>query len=677
MALAAARNLIRNRHLRALMVTWTMVGGGVAGYGVLLTVFVFIEGGTVAVAAVTVIRLLPGGLISPLAAPLGSSARPQLHLAASTGTRALVMVATTIAVLGGAPLWVVLVLAAVDSVGSAPLRPLHGALVVRLADSAAEAGAANAATGSLINGAGLVGPAIAGIALGFLGLGWSFMLVAAAFAIGAVSALLISTPDADDLLKRRPTRLSTESAMAQVHAVLSGFHAIFRSGPAFAAAALFFVNVMLVGVWFVTSAPIADDRLGLGSEGITTIMALTGAGGLVASLAMLSLVGRRGLAGVLAGAMICWAVALAAAGATDLYLVGFLMAVVIGAGTAIAHAIAPTLLQRSVARESMVPATASMFSVAQIGTALGAVIAILLVETVDVTVTLVAIGAVSALVTVLAWPLLRRASELSPDDAAKLKIIRATPILTPLPGLALEQLARAATHLEVAAGSEVIRQGDHGDTFYMIAAGIADVAVDGRKVATLGPGGSFGEIALLHDMPRTATVTAREDADLIVVDAAEFRSALSTDTDTVGRLGEVARARLATAPVETRLVERDRDDVLDGRSVVDLLRAQSLLARIDDDRLRELADAARVLSAPTGALITREGDHGDTFYVILDGAAEVVQGGKQVREIGPGDSFGDLSILRDLPQPASVQALSEVILIGVDHHAFEHARRAH
>src|SRR5262249_61200499 len=118
------------------------------------------------------------------------------------------------------------------------------------------------------------------------------------------------------------------------------------------------------------------------------------------------------------------------------------------------------------------------------------------------------VGVAASVITVLAWPPLRGANKLSDEDAAKLAVIRTAPMLEFLPALALEQLARAATRLMLPAGCEVFRQGDRGDRFYVIAAGLAEVAVDGRRVATLGPGGSFGGNALLQKGPPSSTVTA-------------------------------------------------------------------------------------------------------------------------------------------------------------------------
>ncbi|WP_077077156.1 cyclic nucleotide-binding domain-containing protein [Mycobacterium numidiamassiliense] len=671
MALAAIRRVARNPQLRMLMAACTAYYIGAFSYFVLLITFAFAAGGAAAVGAATLLAALPAGLVGLLAAPLTTSAHPQLHLAIGIGCRGLAMVAIIVAVLSGAPVSVVLVLVTVDSVASAAVRPLHGALVIRLSGTAAEGAAGNAVTSSLVSAIALAGPALAGLAFEFLGVAWAFALPATVFAAGVVAALLIRMPRADDFRTRAPA--PGRSARSQVRLLGAGFRGIIASRPASAATVLFAVNVIVLGVWYVACASVADDRLHLGADGVATIMTVDAAGGLLGALATLSIVGRRGLARVLCGALLGLAVVFASLGATTSSAVGLAAAAGLGAAGAVAYAIAPTLVQRSVARATMVPAVATLQGLYPVGIAAGAIIAPLLIGPFGVPATLGIVGGAAGLISLLAWPRLRHADELSSDEAAKLGVIRATTMLAPLPALALEQLARAATRLTLPAGCEVIRQGDRGDRFYMIAAGVADVAVDGRRTATLGPGGSFGEIALLDDVPRSSTVTAREDLDLIAVERAEFLSALSDDSASGGRLGQIARTRMATLPVAERLVELNRDTTLSSRAACELLAPQPPMAAMRAEELRQLADSARVLVAADGAVIIREGDYGDTYYVILDGAAQVYEGDLMIRELRPGDGFGELAILRDVPRTATVRALGSTTLLAVDREAFQRA----
>ncbi|WAC91166.1 cyclic nucleotide-binding domain-containing protein [Mycobacterium sp. Aquia_213] len=673
MAFAASRRLVRNRQLCTLMAAWTAFYIGAFSHFVLVVTFLFAAGGASTVGVATVAVTLPAGLLGPLAAPLAASARPELHLAFGIGSRCVAMAATIATVLSHGSIDVVLVLVTVESLLSAGVRPLHGALVVRLSNTAGEAAAGNALTSSLVSAAALAGPALAGTALDFVGIAWAFALPAFFFAVAMAAALLIRVPRADED-SSRSSGGSAAPRGSQLKLLGAGFRGIFSSRAAAAATMLFAVNVIVLGVWYVGAAPVAAHRLHLGKGGVATIMAFYGAGGLVGALATLSIVTWRRLAGVLGAGLLGLAAVFAALGTIGSPPVGLALAAVLGAAGAVIYAIAPTLVQRGVSREAMVPAVATLQSLYLVGEAAGAVVTPLLLGSLGVAATFGLVGGVTALATLLAWPQLRGADKLSDEDAAKLAVIRAAPMLQPLPALALEQLARVATRVAVPAGCEVFRQGDRGDRLYVIAAGLAEIAVDGSRVATLGPGGSFGEIALLHKAPRSSTVTAREDLDLIAIEGEEFLSALSTDSVSVGRVGRIVRARMDTPPVAERFVELSRDDALSGGAARELLAAQPPMATIEATALGELADTARVLAAGDGALITREGDYGDTYYVIVDGAATVFEGDTEIRELRPGDGFGELAILRDVPRTATVRALGDTTLLAVDRDAFHRAR---
>ena len=93
--------------------------------------------------------------------------------------------------------------------------------------------------------------------------------------------------------------------------------------------------------------------------------------------------------------------------------------------------------------------------------------------------------------------------------------------------LDLEGLAIKLETLDAPEGLTLVAQGDIGEHFYVIEEGNADVVHDDRRLTTLGPGEYFGEIALLHDVPRTATVTAQTDCRLLVLERDDFLGAVS------------------------------------------------------------------------------------------------------------------------------------------------------
>jgi CRP-like cAMP-binding protein len=142
-----------------------------------------------------------------------------------------------------------------------------------------------------------------------------------------------------------------------------------------------------------------------------------------------------------------------------------------------------------------------------------------------------------------------RLDDASVDRGRELELLRTIPIFSPLSAPVLEGLAARLEPVRVAAGEEIVRQGDHGDRFYVVAAGEVAVAIDGRPQATLGPGEHFGEIALLRDVPRTATVTARTDAELFALERDDFLAAVTGHSGSAEAAEAVVGARLGMSAV--------------------------------------------------------------------------------------------------------------------------------
>ena len=181
--------------------------------------------------------------------------------------------------------------------------------------------------------------------------------------------------------------------------------------------------------------------------------------------------------------------------------------------------------------------------------AAGAALAAPLIDAVDVDGALVAAGAVLPLLLLASWASLARldAAAESALPARDLALLRGVPMFAPLPAVTIEELARALQPVHVAAGEDIVRQGEPGDRFYVVAAGDVDVLVDGRMVREQGAGESFGEIALLRDEPRTASVRARSDTELRALERAPFLEAVAGHADSTQAAEAVTRARLAHA----------------------------------------------------------------------------------------------------------------------------------
>ena len=140
---------------------------------------------------------------------------------------------------------------------------------------------------------------------------------------------------------------------------------------------------------------------------------------------------------------------------------------------------------------------------------------------------LIIVGAFLPALLVPVWPVLRRVDAAARVPTEPLELLRAIPMFSVLPPTVLERLASVAAEVRVPAMSEVFEQGDRGERFYVIAEGTAVVEIDGAETSTLGPGDFFGEIALLHDVPRTATVRAVQDLRLHALERDDFIAAVT------------------------------------------------------------------------------------------------------------------------------------------------------
>jgi CRP-like cAMP-binding protein len=115
----------------------------------------------------------------------------------------------------------------------------------------------------------------------------------------------------------------------------------------------------------------------------------------------------------------------------------------------------------------------------------------------------------------------------------RIPLLRSTDLFSALPAPALETLARQATPCSFSPGATIIVEGDIGDRYYVIAAGTVAVTRNGRPLATLRAGEGFGELALLHDVPRTAAVRAIGDVELLTIERAVFIVAVTGHAPTM------------------------------------------------------------------------------------------------------------------------------------------------
>jgi putative peptide zinc metalloprotease protein len=265
-------------------------------------------------------------------------------------------------------------------------------------------------------------------------------------------------------------------------------------------------------------------------------------------------------------------------------------------------------------------------------------------------VAVVVLLAVWALVRQIARPVRRWLEWLSGRAAEHrhrqaLSALRAVAVWSTLPAGRLLEVARAMRVEDVAAGAEVVRQGEAGDRFYLIARGGFEVRVDDQPMVHLGRGDFFGERALLQRAPRAATVLAMEAGQVFVLERADFESLLASDLAVRGRI----EAALAY-----------RDDVA----------AMPLFRDLSPAELDVLLARLEPLEATAGQAIIRQGERGDRFYVVRSGAVSVERDGRLLARLGPGEAFGEIALLLDVPRTASVTSVEPTSLLSLEAHDF-------
>jgi hypothetical protein len=163
---------------------------------------------------------------------------------------------------------------------------------------------------------------------------------------------------------------------------------------------------------------------------------------------------------------------------------------------------------------------------------------------------LIATGAALVGLVLVCWPSVARidAKAVAPE-VEELRILTSVPIFAPLPGMTLEHLAGRLVPLRLDPETVIVREGDAGDRFYIVAEGVVEVSEYGRPISELEAGGYFGEIALIRDVARTATVTAKTPVVLYALDREDFLAAVTSHEPSAEAAEEVVSARLAGIPV--------------------------------------------------------------------------------------------------------------------------------
>jgi MFS family permease len=290
--------------------------------------------------------------------------------------------------------------------------------------------------------------------------------------------------------------------------VVQGFTTIASDRTLSLITALGVVQTFTRGCLTVFAVVVAIDLLDTGDPGVGVLNAAIGGGGVLGSLFAFALVRRGGLAMWFGIGVALFGAPLALLGVVSGQVAAILLLGVVGVGNALIDVGGFTILARMTDEAVLARMFAGFEAILTLGVALGGLLAPLFIEALGARPALVVVGLLAPAAVAASWPALRRLDGHMRIRDADIDILRAVPMLAVLPAATIEQLGAGLERAEFAPRQVVFEQGDPGDRFYVVESGGADVVRDGRVVNTLAPGDGFGEIALLGDRPRTATVRA-------------------------------------------------------------------------------------------------------------------------------------------------------------------------
>jgi MFS family permease len=542
-SLRALAAVFHNEDLRRLELAWSGSIIGQWGYEVALAVFAYRAGGATAVGLVALVRLLPAAIVAPFAALLGDRFHRKRIMVAADLARVCAMAGAAAAVFAGAPAVTVYALAAIAAVTGTAFGPAQSALLPSLARSPEELTAANATSTTLESVGFFVGPALGGLLLAFTSVGAVFTLAAALF---LWSALVLSRIGSDS---RGGPGIEGDSILREA---LAGFRAIAAERRLRLLVGLYGAQTLAAGILRVLLVVTALQVLDLGPSGVGFLNSAVGIGALAGMLVMLTLIGTSRLAAVFRLGILLWGVPLALLGIWPSVAAALVLLGILGVGNTLVDVAGLTLLQRAAPDE----VRARVFGVLEsvfLGTiAIGAILAPLLTSALGARGALVAAGGGLSVLVLLFWRPLSAADATAAVPESTLALLRGIPIFAPLPPMTLEQLASRLLRVHVPAGEIIFRQGDPGDRFYVIGEGEVEIAPDGGPPKTLGRGAYFGEIALLRDVPRTATVTTRTGVELYLLERDVFIAAVTGHAPSAEAADAVIATRLGSAALNLR-----------------------------------------------------------------------------------------------------------------------------
>jgi MFS family permease len=530
----AFRSLAGNRALGRVLAAYVMFTLSEDAVWIAMLVYAYGRGGTTAAGLVAVAQLVPAAVVAPLAASLADRRSPVVLLVGGYLVQAAAMAGTAVAIWAGTPL-AAYAAAVVASTAVTATRPAQSALIPSIAATPDQLTAANVVVGGL-DAAGVAGAGLlAGVLITLAGVGSVFAVCAG---LGLVAALLT----AGLRVRALTTGQDGDAATAGIGAGLR----LAAAGPRLRLMlALLTADAVVVGALDLLVVILAITVLKRPAGWAGYLDFGFGVGAVLAATASAVLVGRRLGRPIVAAALVfSAALAVVAFGPGTAGTVALL--VVAGASHSLLNVAARTLLQRSVPPQLIGRIFGLLEGLTMAGLAVGALLVPALAHLGGSRLAVLGVAAVLPLATVAGGRAIFRLDSGTAVPVVEIALLRSLPLFAELPAPALEGLAAALEPVSLAASDMLIRQGDPGRAYYAIASGELDAVQDGHRLGRFGRGEGVGEIALLHDVPRTATILAHTPATVYRLDRDDFLTAVLGHAPTRRQADRIAGTRLAT-----------------------------------------------------------------------------------------------------------------------------------
>ena len=500
----------------------------------------FDVGGAGLAGLAALVQLVPAAFLAPAIASVGDRMPRGTALVLAYGLIAVSCLLTMVALRLEAPGGVVIAASTAATTAIAVVRPIHFAALPQLAATPDELVSGNSLSSVADGSFRFLGPVAAGVVVTTLGY-WQGFWIATLLclaAAGLCTRLELLSPVIDD-----------EDEVGGLRVALEGIRTLWGDWGSLALLLVMTVDFVVTGALDVLGVAYAQDVLGLAATGAGLLIGSLGVGGLVGAVMGASLSRGRRLAPVVVVGGTVEGCAFAAVALVGLLTPAMVLLATAGTAGAVMIVSGRTLLQRATDDRVLARVFAIQESTTLLGTALGAILAPLVIDWFGPRVAFVPIGLGCALVALTGVVFIRRLDARADYRPEETRLLRGVPFLSVLPEFDIERLAQNSRWDVVLPGAVVISQGEAGRAFYVVAEGEFAVTVDGvRRPFTLGPGTGFGEIALLHAIPRTATITALTAARLLVIDVNDFLASVTGSAD----------GHAMAAEVTARHLERDR-----------------------------------------------------------------------------------------------------------------------